>query len=110
MANPSKAKGSRFERLIADYLSETFPCERIPAGATVDRGDLWTPTGVTLQLKDHARLAMGPAWAATLDQQANNGHDLSFLVHKRHGKGAPGDQWVTCDVTQLRRLLAERVR
>ena len=40
MANPQKRKGSAFERLVADYLAERVACERIPAGATLDRGDL----------------------------------------------------------------------
>ena len=38
MANPQKAKGSAFERLVRDYLNEVVPCERIPPGATLDRG------------------------------------------------------------------------
>ena len=28
-----------------------------------------------------------------------------LIVHKRHGKGQPGDQWVTCTLADLVALL-----
>lgn len=103
--HPSKVKGDRFERLVADYLAETLPAvERIPAGATEDRGDLWIP-GSTIQIKNVARMALPSWWADTTRQAATNRHALGWLVHKRVGTTAPGSQWVTCDLAQLRDVL-----
>ena len=29
----------------------------------------------------------------------------ALIIHKRHGKGQPGDQWVTCTLADLVALL-----
>lgn len=105
MANPQKAKGSAFERLIADYLSQAIPCERIPPGATLDRGDLWTPHAA-IQCKNHRTLSLGAWLAATAQQQHNAGKPYGFLVVKRKGTTDPAQQFAICTVEQLRTLLS----
>lgn len=111
MANSSKAKGSKFERLIADYLIERgFPCERIPAGATADRGDLWVPVieFPTIDCKNHARPQLG-AWVDRAYEQADNaGRVAGVVVHKRHGVADPAEQFVTTSLAMFLRLLGVR--
>lgn len=106
MANPQKAKGSAFERLIRDFLNEVVPCERIPPGATLDRGDLWTPHAA-IQCKNHRSLSLGAWLDDTRLQQGNAQKRFSWLVVKRKGTTDPGEQFAICSVAQLRELLAQ---
>lgn len=111
MTHPSKAKGDRMERIVRDYLiSEGLQAERIPAGVSDDTGDIWTPTGHTIQVKDRKVVALPEWWRDTQLQTANNRHDFGWLVHKRHGVTDPAAQWVTCDLAQLARILEGAVR
>ena len=106
MANPQKAKGSTFERLIADYLAQRMPCERIPAGATLDRGDLWTEAAA-IQCKNHRTLSLGAWLRDAVEQQRNAGKRLHALVVKRKGTTAPAEQFVVMSLEQFRELLGE---
>jgi hypothetical protein len=106
MANPQKVKGAAFERLIADYLAERIPCERIPAGATLDRGDLWTEAAA-IQCKNHRTLSLGAWLRDAIEQQQNAGKRLHALVVKRKGTTAPADQFVVMSLEQFRELLGE---
>ena len=106
MANPQKRKGSAFERLIADYLAERMPCERIPAGATLDRGDLRTEAAA-IQCKNHRTLSLGAWLRDAMEQQQNAGKRLHALVVKRKGSAAPAEQFVVMSLEQFRELLGE---
>lgn len=105
MTNPQKAKGSAFERLVRDYLAEHIDCERIPAGATLDRGDLWTKH-CAIQCKAHRTLSLGAWLKDTLHQQANANKPLHALVVKRKGTTDPGSQLVVMTLEQLRTILS----
>lgn len=104
MANRNKAKGSAAERATADCLNtHGHPCERIPAGATLDRGDLWTiNTNLpAIQVKNHARLDLA-GWVDDVNQQARNaGRPCGIVIHKRRGKGNTTDWYTTMDVATL---------
>jgi len=104
MANPQKAKGSAFERLVRDYLADAIPCERIPAGATIDRGDLWT-TAAAIQCKNHRSLSLGAWLAQTRQQQISANKPLHALVVKAKGTTDPADQFVVMTLEQFRDLL-----
>jgi len=106
MANPQKRKGSAFERLIADYMAERIPCERIPAGATLDRGDLWT-SAAAIQCKNHRTLSLGAWLRDAMEQQRNAGKRLHALVVKRKGVTAPAEQFVVMTLEQFRDLLGQ---
>ena len=106
MANPQKAKGSAFERLVRDYLNEVVPCERIPPGATLDRGDLWTPHAA-IQCKNHRTLSLGAWLDDTHEQQANAAKRFAGVVVKRKGTTDAAEQFAICSVAQLRELLKE---
>lgn len=105
MTNPQKAKGSAFERLVRDYLAQAIPCERIPAGATLDRGDLWTAS-CAIQCKSHRTLSLGSWMRDTLQQQTNAAKPLHALVIKRKGTTDPAQQLVVMTLEQLRSILA----
>ncbi len=104
MANPQKRKGSAFERLICDYLAERMPCERIPAGATLDRGDLWTEAAA-IQCKNCRSLSLGAWLRDAMKQQANAGKRWHALVVKRKGTTDPAEQFVVMSLQQFRELL-----
>ena len=104
MANPQKAKGASFERLIADYLAERMPCERIPAGATLDRGDLWTEAAA-IQCKNCRSLSLGAWLRDAMEQQVNAGKRFHALVVKRKGSAAAAEQFVVMSLEQFRELL-----
>lgn len=101
MTNPSKAKGSRAERQLADALTAAgWPCERIPAGATADRGDLWVPIieWPSIDVKDHAAHSLG-AWIDRAQVQAiNAGRTAGAVVWKRRGKADPADWFFVMSV------------
>ena len=108
----AKQAGTRFERVIADWLKETIGDDRIDRRVKTgskDRGDI---TGirchgkrVVLECKDVAILNL-PGWVAQAHLEAGNDDALTGLViHKRRGHANPGDQWVTCTVRDLVALL-----
>lgn len=108
----AKAAGTRFERVIADYLAATVD-DRIDRRAKTgakDRGDIGgvrAPGGgrVVLECKDVARLDL-PGWTREADIERGNDDALAGLVvHKRRGTSNPADQYVTCTVADLVALL-----
>jgi Holliday junction resolvase len=111
MANPQKRKGSLAERQVADYLlSLGIPCERIPAGASADRGDLWVPVieFPTIDVKNHATLALAE-WVDRANEQAHNAGRVAGVVwHKRRGKTSPADWYVTTSGHNFLKLLGVR--
>jgi hypothetical protein len=107
VSNPQKAKGSAFERLVCDYLAQAVPCERIPAGATLDRGDLWTPSAA-IQCKNHRTLSLGAWIDQTLEQQQNAAKALHALTIKRKGTTDPASQLVVMTLAQFRTILTNQ--
>lgn len=101
----AKAAGGRFERAIANHLAAVLNDERIDRRVrmgSADRGDI---AGVrchgqrlVIECKDTARLALA-SWVAEAAIEAGNDDALAgVVVHKRHGVGYAGDQWVTMTV------------
>lgn len=107
----AKAAGSRFEREVADYLAAHVD-DRIDRRAKTgakDRGDVGglrhMGQRVVIECKNTAKTALG-AWAAEADtERRNDDAGVGLIVHKRHGKGAPQDQWVTCTLGDLVALI-----
>lgn len=108
----AKAAGSRFERQIADYLAESLEDDRIDRRVkrgVKDRGDI---SGVrvhgqrlVIECKNTARLLL-PQWVSEANVQAGNDDALvGVVVHKRHGVGDPGKQWVSMTVDDFLALL-----
>lgn len=107
----AKAAGSKFERDIADHLAERVDDRidrRVKTGAK-DRGDIGGVRvhgqRLVLELKNTTRINLG-TWITEAHTEAGNDDALAgVIVHKRHGKGKPGDQWVTMTVDDLIALM-----
>jgi len=107
----AKAAGTRFERLVADYLAETYDdrVDRRVKTGSADRGDIagvrHMGGRVVLECKNTSRINLS-TWAAEAEVERGNDDALAGLViHKRHGRGQPADQWVTLTLADLVALL-----
>lgn len=107
----AKQAGTRFERVIADYLAAHIDDRidrRVKNGAR-DLGDIGglrhMGQRVVLECKDVARLNLA-GWVEEAQIEAGNDDALAGLVvHKRRGTADPGDQYVTCTVRDLVALI-----
>lgn len=107
----AKKAGSNFERIIADHLRDhvsEFIDRRVKAGAK-DLGDLANVRAhgqrVVVECKNTSRPSLSQ-WIGEAHTQARNDEAAAGIVmHKRHGVGAPGKQWVTMTVDDLIFLL-----
>lgn len=108
----AKAAGARFERAMADYLRDTVSewiDRRTKAGAR-DLGDLANlraPSGgrIVAECKDTARINLA-GWAAeTETERRNDGAIAGVIIHKRHGRANPADQWVTMTAADFAAIL-----
>ena len=108
----AKAAGSRFERIIADYLALTLDDERVDRmvrRGSDDRGDI---TGVrahgkpvAIECKDVTRMNL-PQWVEESHREAGNGDSLcGVVVSKRHGVGDPAAQWVHMELRDFISLI-----
>lgn len=104
----AKAAGSRFERLIADYLNARLyglnVDRQVKTGAR-DSGDIagvhLAGKRVAIECKNVTRMDL-PEWTREAHTEAGNiGAAVGVVIHKRHGNGKPEDQWVTMTVTDL---------
>lgn len=108
----AKAAGSRFERLIADYLDDRLEdCHvdrQVKTGAA-DSGDLYGVAcrgrRIAIECKNVTKTAL-PQWVREAHAEASNiGGLTGIVIHKRHGNAKPADQWVTMTVTDLITIL-----
>lgn len=107
----AKAAGSRFERQVADYLAEHVDDRidrRVKTGAK-DRGDIaglrHLGQKIVVECKNTSRINLG-VWATEAEiQRGNDDAGVGLIIHKRHGKGQPGDQWVTLTLADFVALL-----
>jgi hypothetical protein len=109
----ARAAGTRAETAVAGYLAAQLEDDRIERRArngAKDRGDIGgvrTATGgrVVLEVKDVVATNLG-GWVA--EAEAERGNDdaaVGLVVHKRRGKGDPGDWYVTGTLRDLVALL-----
>lgn len=96
----NKAKGSAFERSIADCLAEHLDdrIDRAPLRGAKDRGDIAnvrSPFGkVALECKAVARMDLA-GWVGEAETERGNLDGIAgFAVIKRRGKGDPLDQFI----------------
>lgn len=107
----AKAAGTRFETQIAAYLAEHVDdrIERRTRHGAKDRGDIGglrhMGQRVVIECKSTARPDLA-GWAAEAEtERGNDEAGVGLICHKRHGKGRPADQWVTCTLGELVALL-----
>ena len=107
----AKKAGSGFERLIADYLAAHVDDRidrRVKTGNT-DKGDIGGVRHMghrlVLECKNTSRTNLG-GWAGEAEAERVNDEALAGIVlHKRHGKGQPEDQWVTMTLADFTAIL-----
>ena len=107
----AKKAGSSFERQVADYLALTVDdrIDRRVKSGNQDRGDIGGVRihglRVVLECKNTAKTSLG-TWANEAETERGNDDALAgVIVHKRHGKGQPADQWVTLTLADFAALL-----
>jgi hypothetical protein len=108
----AKKAGSTFERQIADYLAAALVDNRIDRrvkNGSKDRGDIaglrHMGHRLVIECKNTAKTSLG-TWATEAEVERGNDDALAgLIIHKRHGKGSAGDQWVTLTVGELVALL-----
>lgn len=108
----AKKAGASFETAVAAYLAEHVDdrIERRTRNGAKDRGDISGLRGlfggrIVVEVKNTARTNLA-AWAAEAETERGNDDAMAGLVvHKRHGVGDPGQQWVTCTLADLVALL-----
>lgn len=107
----ARGAGATFERTIADYLALHIDdrIDRRVKGGAKDRGDIGglrhLTQRVVIECKNSAQIALS-TWA--LEAEIERGNDdalVGLVIHKRHGRGAPSEQWVTLTVGELVSLL-----
>jgi hypothetical protein len=103
----ARAAGGKFERDIADHLAKHVDDRidrRVKTGAK-DRGDIGGVRvhgrRVVIECKNEKGIKLG-TWYGEAEIERDNDDAVAGLVaHKRHGKGSPGEQWVTMTVDDL---------
>ena len=107
----AKDAGARFESSVAAYLNvhvdDRIERRRLSGGR--DRGDIGglrhMGQRVVVEVKNTARIDLA-GWAAEAElERRNDDANAALIIHKRHGKGQPGAQWVTCTLADLVALL-----
>lgn len=107
----AKKSGATFERLIADCLAAHVD-DRIDRRARTgakDRGDIsglrHMGNRIVIEAKNTVRADLAGWMAEAHAEMGNDDALIGLVVHKRHGRGDPLDQWVTCTVRDLIALL-----
>lgn len=94
----NKARGTAFERLVADYCALWYPdADRRALQGTADKGDILLPgeRRFVIECKDVARLSLAEWHAEACAEAVNAGAKHGVVVHKRKGKGQAADQWAS---------------
>jgi len=112
--SPASAKqaGARFERVIADYLSEHVDeriDRRVKTGAK-DKGDIASlrhrGMRLVVECKDYAGEYMVGPWLNEVDiERGNDDAPVGMVFAKRRGSSEPGEQVVFMTVDDLVALL-----
>ena len=104
--------GAQFERQVADHLAAALHDERIDRRVKRGRDDRGDISGlihmggrIVVECKNTARIELG-TWANEAEVERGNDDAVAgIVVHKRHGKGQPGDQWVTMTLADFVSIL-----
>lgn len=108
----AKKAGATFERAVADHLATALNDDRIDrrvkTGAK-DRGDIaglrHMGQRLVVEVKNVTRTDLS-GWVREAELERGNDDALAgVVVHKRHGVGALGDQYVTMRLDGLVALL-----
>jgi len=105
MVNRNKAKGTSFETLVVNYLRDYFPhAQRSHTSPTGDAGDVTGIDWLVVQCKNQSRDLLGMWVDAMLRQRTHANVRFGVVVHKRQGKAAAADQYVTMPLSMFAEL------
>lgn len=109
MTNRNKTKGSAWERAIVTALQAAgWPfAERRLAGSSKDRGDIAGVPGVVIEAKNTATRRLADWIDETELERVNDGAWLGVVWHKRTGRAAAADGYVTMTGAQFLALLGQ---
>jgi len=97
MSSAAKAKGSKAESDVVKWLKVNgFPyADRRIAGAQLDKGDISGVNGVTIEVKNHARMDLS-AWVKELEVEIKNDSAWTgTILHKRKGRSDVNEWYCT---------------
>src|SRR5690625_422270 len=107
----ARQAGTKFETDIAKYLNEHVDdrIERRTLGGNKDRGDIGglrhMGQRVVIECKNTSRTNLGTWINEAHAAMGNDDAGAAVVIHKRHGKGQPGDQWVTLTLADFVALI-----
>lgn len=109
----AKDAGTRFERLVADYLAGRLGADidrQVKTGSR-DTGDIrgvsMAGRGIAIECKDYAGKHELPKWLREAEtERRNRGADYGVVVWKRRGTAIPGEQFVTMTLETFAAMLA----
>lgn len=109
----AKKAGTELETLTAHYLSDVLADDRIERRARTGAKDCGDIAGVrsalgervVIECKNTARINLAGWMAEARTEAGNDDAPVYAVVHKRHGKAAAAEQWVTLTLEQFARLI-----
>jgi hypothetical protein len=111
VSNPSKRKGSAFEREVVEFLrAHGFPyAERRVQRGVNDAGDVSGVVGWVLECKNCRAAELGPWLTEASREASNDGVSRFAVVHKRRQHGV-AEAFVTLPLRLVAELLADEHR
>lgn len=104
MANPSKQKGTAFERLAADYLAETIPGFDRVGSVDFGAGDLKSPIPIPHECKAEKRITLSEYAKQIKAIMARLGSKLGVVIVKAPRKPV-SQAYVILTLDQWRAML-----
>lgn len=109
----AKKAGTAFETAVAAYLADALGDDRIERrtrNGNKDRGDVGGVRihgqRLVIECKNTATIHL-PEWTNEAAIEAGNDDALvGVVVHKRHGKAHPAEQWVSMTLADLVALIS----
>lgn len=107
----AKKAGSSFERLVADYLRDTWDdrIDRRVKTGSLDKGDIanFRVNGhrIVLECKDETKYDFNNALNEARTEAINDDALVGLAVVKRHGKASPEDQFVVSTLSDFVKFL-----
>lgn len=104
-----RAKGTRWETAIVDYLRGTgwVHAERRALHGSADRGDIAGLAGVVIEAKDHREIRLAEFVDEAVAEGDNANADVAVAWIKRRGKASPADAYVLMTGVQFVSLLID---
>lgn len=110
----AKDAGTRFERMVADYLASVLGdgVDRQVKTGSKDTGDIRGVSmggrGVAVECKDYAGRHELPQWLREAEaERANRGAAYGVVAWKRRGTADPAEQYVTMTLGTFAAMLAD---